>query len=743
MPPWSTPVSPATPPPAPSSRAGATPYPPPPPETPAERKGRLGALFVMPFLIVTMMYATYMGTMHDPRPSQVPVAIVGDGPAAEQTARDLERSGDGALSVRVAADLDEVTDLVHSGDLAGAMTLPVPRGGGGSVDVITASAAGAGQASVVSGLLVPFASSQGWVVDPVDLAPLPAEDSSGTAVLFAAMGLMLAGYVPLSAMLLGTPNLTRLRRFVPCSLGWSLLMSVVTWLIVGPVIGAVDGHFLPFVAVGALAVMAVHVCQLLFTKILGPFAVLVGMLLWVIFGVPSSGLAMSIHTMPGFFGWLHDVLPLPATGQALRSIVYFDGDGIGRHLLVLAAWLAVGLALAALKERRSGPMIVGGPAYTAADAPLPALAGGPVARYRRRVAAVLLFPMAIVVSVTALMGLSMHAPDVHDMPVTVVGPAPQADQFVATAGRDLDGYVDLRVVSDVEQARERLERRDDVAAYVLPVRPGGEATLLTAAGAGASQKTVVTGMFVPIAEAAGSSLVVEETAPLTADDSNGSNSMYVGMAWILAGFLFFAVMRGGAPDLTRTRQLLPMVAGWSLGISTWLWFLFDVLIGAVDGHALELIGYGALTVFCAAWATAVLTRLLGLGAIVPVMIVLILAGVPASGGGLSLYMAPPLFHDLAGILPSPAAVDIARAVTYFDGVGVGANLAVLALWGAVGLALNLLVVDRWLNREGATPHAPLGPRHGREPAVAGADGTTAGEGDELEDPTGSPVPART
>ena len=70
------------------------------------------------------------------------------------------------------------------------------------------------------------------------------------------------------------------------------------------------------------------------------------------------------------------------------------------------------------------------------------------------------------------------------------------------------------------------------------------------------------------------------------------------MGWIMAGFLFFAVMRGGAPDLTRTRQLLPLVAGWSVGISVWLWFLYDVLIGAVNGHALELIGYGALTVFC-------------------------------------------------------------------------------------------------------------------------------------------------
>ena len=90
-----------------------------------------------------------------------------------------------------------------------------------------------------------------------------------------------------------------------------------------------------------------------------------------------------------------------------------------------------------------------------------------------------------------------------------------------------------------------------------------------------------------------------------------------------------------------------------------------------------------------------------MGALIPVMIVLMLAGVPASGGGLSIYMVPELFRDLGQVLPLPAAVDIARSVIYFDGAGVGGNVVVLAIWGAVALALNVLLVDR-----GSTGRAP-------------------------------------
>jgi hypothetical protein len=681
-------------------------YPPPPPETPSERKGRMVALFVMPFLIVTMMYAVYMSTMHSPQPSDMPVAVVGTGAQVEGFADELRSTSSDALDVRVVDDAAEAEDLIAQEEITGAIE---PPASGDVAKIYQASAGGASQASVVTNLLGPVAIAEGWQPESVELAPLPEGDGTGTMVLFAAMGMMLAGYVPLSSMLSGTPNLLRARKFLPISLGWAALTSSIIWLILGPLVGAVDGHYPLFLGVGTLTVMAVGVSQLLFTKVMGPFAVLLGMLLWVVFGVPSSGLAMAIDTMPGFFGWMHGVLPLPAAGEAIRSVIYFGGEGVWSHIRTLALWLVIPLVLVVLKDRRSDAPIVAGPAYTDPGAPLPALPGGPVAPYRRRLVGVAAFPLAIMITVVTLMSLSMHKPDLHDMPVAVVGT--QASAFVDGVEPQLGEYVDLQVVDSADEAQELIEKQEIVAAYVLPSAEGQPPVLLTAGGAGASQKTTVAQMFTPIAAESGAPLEIKDVAALTDDDTGGSNSLYVGMSWIMAGFLFFAVMRGGAPDLTRTRQLLPLVAGWSVGISVWLWFLYDVLIGAVNGNALALIGCGAFTVFAVAWAAAVLTRPFGLMALVPVMIIVMLAGVPASGGGLSLYMVPEIFRPLSEVLPLPAAVDIARSLVYFDGSGVGGNLLVIGIWGLVGLALNRFVVDVWLNRDGATPHAPLGPKY--------------------------------
>lgn len=683
-------------------------YPLPPPETPAERKGRMAALFIMAFLIVTMMYATYMGTMHDPHPRGISVAVIGTGAQTDRFAGDLSSGSDGGLDVRVVESASEAEDLIADREIAGAIEAP---GGNGVANVYQASAAGAGQASVVANLLGTAAEGEGWIPSPAEVAPLPAGDSSGTMVLFAAMGMMLAGYVPLSGLLAGTPNLLRARTFVPLAVGWGVLTSSLIWLILGPIVGAVEGHYPLFLGVGTLAVSAVGITQLLFTKILGPFAVLLGMMLWVIFGVPASGLAMSVETMPIFFQWLHGVLPLPAAGEAIRAVVYFEGRGLWGHVLTLALWVAVALILVLLRERRSPGPIVGGPAYTAPDAPLAALSGGPRASYRKRLAAVALFPLGIMATVVTLMGLSMHEPTLKGLPVAVVAPQAEAEAFMAAVEPGLGDAADLRAVASPEEARDLILDQDVAAAYVLPDSSSAEPILLTASGIGASQKTTAVQMFEAVAAESGTELMIDDVAPLTDDDTNGSNSMYVGMAWIMAGFLFFAVLRGGAPDLTRTRQLLPMVTGWSIGISIWFWFLFDVLVGAVNGNALTMIGFGAFTVFTVAWASGVLTRLFGLAALIPVMIVVMLAGVPASGGGLSLYMVPEIFQTLNNLLPLPAAVDIARSEVYLDGNGIGGDLLVLSIWGAVGLALHLFVVDPWLNRKNATPHAPLGPKH--------------------------------
>ncbi|WP_262412309.1 ABC transporter permease [Streptomyces fungicidicus] len=359
-------------------------------------------------------------------------------------------------------------------------------------------------------------------------------------------------------------------------------------------------------------------------------------------------------------------------------------------------WTLAAPALCLLKERRSGHAIPAAPAVDGPGESLPALAGGPARAPRTRYVAVVLFPLSILVAVVGLMGASMHKPEVRDMPVAVVGATEQQTrQAVERLEPSLGAMFDLRPVDSVREATAQLTDQKVAGAYVLPTAPGGGTELLTASAAGPGQQTILRSVFQQVAEKQDMALETTDVRPLTGDDTMGSNSLYVAMSWIMTGFLIMAVLRGGAPELRRFRQYLPLLAGWAVGMAVWLWFLSDVLIGAVNGHAGVLIGAGAATVFCVALAAGAFTRTIGLAAIVPVMIVLMLLGVPASGGGLPISMVPDIFRTLQDVLPLPAAVDIARSLVYFDSTGLGGNLLTIAAWGGAGLVLNLLA-DLWL-----------------------------------------------
>ncbi|MEU9273308.1 ABC transporter permease, partial [Streptomyces sp. NPDC048251] len=585
----------------------------------------------MPFVMVTMMYATYMGTTHSPQVRDMPVAVVGSGAVAESVVGELDSAQDGAVDARLVGGRAEALDLLKDRDVAGVLQVPV--GGASEASVFTAQAAGSAQANTVKQVLAPVAAGHEWTVKAVDVAPLPAGDSAGIMVLLGAIAMILVGYVPLSGMVGAVPHLLAVRRFLPLLAGWAVATSTLTWLILGPIVGAVEGHYLAFVGVALLATGAVGLGQLLFVKLLGGLGVLPGMLLWIIFGIPSSNLGSSIYTMPKFFGFLHDVLPLPAAGEALRAIIYFDGRGLGVRLLTLAVWLVAALGLCLLVERRKGL----GVADTHPDAALPAMSGGPVRSKRLRYFAVAAFPLTILTLVVGLMSGAMHQPQIRDMPVVVVG-ASQAQAVQAVAGLK-DGMGDLLALTpgtSLERAKEQIRERETVGVYVLPTSRGGAAELYTSSAAGFGQHTALRSIFQQVAAGQKTPLELTDVQPLDDSDSNGSNSMNAALSWIMSGFLIMAILRGGAPEIKRLRQLLPMLAGWAVGMAVWLWFLFDVLIGAVNGHAGAMIGFGALTIFSISMFTGVFTRTLGIAGVIPVLVIALLVGVPSSGGGISL-----------------------------------------------------------------------------------------------------------
>ena len=654
-----------------------------------EQIGRYVAMILLPFLMVGMMITGYLVAMHAPAPNNMPVAVAGQTQQAEQFAAALEASDPSAVDVRIVATDEEARQLLLDREVSGVVSLHATDP---NATVYTASAAGAAQVSTVTGLLAPQVLAQGGDLTVEDLAPLPAHDPAGLAAMFMATALMLAGYMPLSITLSNSPELLRFRRVVPLLAGWSALIAALVWLVAGPILGAVEGHTAAILGISWLAVFAVGSVQLLLTRIFGPLAVLVGMLFVMVLGVPASNMGMSVFTMPSIYATLHSFLPTAAAGEALRSVLYFGGDGLGSHLLVLALGAAIALlatlGVDALKRRRNpeaGTPEISMASLTARPRP---------ASNKVRYATLAFFPFAMVTLMLSVMLGSMYQPAPRDMPVSVVAATTeQAEQAVAGLEQNLGGLFDLQAVGSVEEARSLVQDRTVTAAYVLPSAESPTAKLITSQAAGTSQQQAVQSVFKQVSAGQHVQLTTEDLAPLADSDSSGTVSMYLAMGWIMSGFMIIVVGSGAAPAVMKLRTLIPVLAGWSVFMSAVIWLIAGPLVGTIDGHFWQLFGTGIIAIFSTALFTTVLVRLLGLLAVIPVVGVLMFLGIPASGAAMSIYMEPGIFRVLHDILPMPAAVESVRSILYFGADTVGSQLMTFGIWGAISL-LCVLLIDK-------------------------------------------------
>ena len=106
----------------------------------------------------------------------------------------------------------------------------------------------------------------------------------------------------------------------------------------------------------------------------------VAMGLFVLLSIPSSGGAIPKEMVPGFFQFLHHVMPLGQAIDAARGILYFDYTAITGPILGLLAWWAFGAVLIALSRRRGVWSTAAGDADVAAAEGSGDGGAGPAAR---------------------------------------------------------------------------------------------------------------------------------------------------------------------------------------------------------------------------------------------------------------------------------------------------------------------------------------------------------------------------
>jgi hypothetical protein len=285
---------------------------------------------------------SYIAALHDPKPHEVAIGVVGDSPLPGAVAKQFSLKTTPYASesaARTAIDQRTIDGAFVAGP-DGATLLVVP-------------AASAPGASALSAAFGAAAAATGQKMAVVQAHPLPPGDAGGTVPFLVVMALIIGGYLSSTiAMALGGET-SRGRRLASLAIA-AVIGALLTDTLAGPVLDALPASkFLVLWALFTLVMMAVAFSTSALQTLLGAAGTLVVVVVFVIFGAPASGGTVPSPYLPGIWRILGPYLPAGAGTTAVRDTVYFDGNGIAVSLIVLAAYLVVGaLAAILLRQRR-------------------------------------------------------------------------------------------------------------------------------------------------------------------------------------------------------------------------------------------------------------------------------------------------------------------------------------------------------------------------------------------------------
>jgi hypothetical protein len=313
---------------------------------------RLLALGLAGALLLQLVFAaSYVGGLHSPDPDGVPVAVAGPSAAARRLAQQLA-AGD-ALEPLVVADRAAMLRAIDDRDVYGGLVLGRERD-----ELVVAEAASLQVATMLTRSFGELAAGQGRSLTVTDAKPLPDGDSRGLSAFYAVIAWVFGGYLAATVLTLFAGAASRHHKRAAQRVGGLVLYSLAAGLlgaiVLDPVIGALEGHFLALALLGALLVLAVAAATAALQSLLGIAGTAVAMVVFFMVANPAAGAAVPNELLPGFWRAVGPWLPSGAGVTAIGNTVYFDGHDVAQALAVLAGYAVVGSALVVALGWRHG-----------------------------------------------------------------------------------------------------------------------------------------------------------------------------------------------------------------------------------------------------------------------------------------------------------------------------------------------------------------------------------------------------
>jgi hypothetical protein len=321
----------------------------------------------LPAIFLIGVLCSYIPALFHAKPHRAVLDVV-EGPGSADGARlgALQRAFDaispGGFRLHGVSSLATGRyDVLHQH----AVAAYAPAGGGphGSApQLLTARADGSSLESVLQNTVraAGQAAQHGHAVSRLplqvhELVPTLSGDAAGTCTLYIALACTLPCYFMVVSMLRAI-GFSRAKHVLTYVLG-AFAIAALCYLVAGLGFEAISRNPLVLVYL-VLMTEAVTLTSYGLVWVFGRFFPGVAVAVFMMLGMPSSGGAVPTSMLPGFFRWLHPVLPGGNLVDALHSIAYFGREDLIRPTAVLAGWVVFGalmVAGGALRERARTP----------------------------------------------------------------------------------------------------------------------------------------------------------------------------------------------------------------------------------------------------------------------------------------------------------------------------------------------------------------------------------------------------
>ncbi|MEU8622361.1 DUF3533 domain-containing protein [Streptomyces sp. NPDC048623] len=307
---------------------------------------RAALLVVGVFALQLLFIASYVGALHNPKPTDVPFGVVAPQQVSTVLMGRLEQLPGDPLDPRTVADADAARDQIMNRDIDGALIVD-PRGR--TDTLLVASGGGTVLSAALEKMFTQVEAANRRTIRTVDVAPASPQDFDGLSAFYLVVGWCVGGYICAAILAISTGARPANPHRAVIRLGTLALYAALGGLggaiIVGPILGALPGSVAALWGLGTLVVFAVGAATLALQSVFGIVGIGLAILLIVVAGNPSAGGAFPLPMLPPFWKAIGPALPPGAGTWAARSIAYFKGNDMTGAMLVLSAWAVVGTAV--------------------------------------------------------------------------------------------------------------------------------------------------------------------------------------------------------------------------------------------------------------------------------------------------------------------------------------------------------------------------------------------------------------